>query len=94
MPTPPRTESDEEVTGKARRSERMATVIAASVLRALGKPTDLFRVSVVWLWENRYRVNVQVGPDAVSTRIVHSYFLEVDEAGAVLTASPSIARLY
>lgn len=94
MSTSSRTESDEEVLGKARRAERLATVVAASVLHALGKPTDLFRVSVVWLWENRYRVNVQVGPDAVSARVAHSYFLEVDEAGAVLTASPAIARLY
>lgn len=90
----PRAESDEEVRGKAQRAERLATAIAASVLRELGKPTDLFRVSVVRLWENHYRVNVQTGSDAVSARVAHSFFLEVDEAGAVLTSAPAIARVY
>ena len=94
MSTPSRTESAEEVTAQALRAERLAAVIAASVLRELGKPTDLFRVSVVRLWEHHYRVNVQTGPDAVSARVAHSFFLKVDEAGAVLAASPAIARLY
>lgn len=91
MSTPSRTESDDEVVARA---ERLATAIAASVLRALGKPADLFRVSVVRLWESHYRVNVQTGPDAVSARVAHSYFLVVDGGGAVLAATPAIARLY
>ncbi len=90
----PRAESDEEARGKAQRAERLATVIAASVLRELGKPADLFRVSVVQLWEHHYRVNVQTGPDAVSARVAHSFFLKVDEAGAVLASAPAIARVY
>jgi hypothetical protein len=94
MSTPSRTESVEEVTARALRAERLAALISASVLRELGKPTDLFRVSVVRLWDDHYRVNVQTGPDAVSARVAHSFFLKVDEAGAVLAASPAIARLY
>jgi hypothetical protein len=94
MSTPSRTESDEEMTAKALKAERLAALISASVLRELGKPADLCRISVVRLWENRYRVNVQTGPDAVSARVAHSFFLEVDEGGGVVTASPAIARLY
>lgn len=94
MSTPSRAEPDEEVTGKALRAERVALAITASVLRELGKPTDLFRVAVVRLWENHYRVNVQTGPDAVSARVAHSFFLKVDEAGAVLGSTPAITRVY
>ena len=94
MSTPSPAQPDEEVAGKAQRAERIALAITASVLRELGKPTDLFRVAVVKLWKNRYRVNVQTGPDAVSARVAHSFFLEVDEAGAVLSSAPAITRQY
>lgn len=90
----PHAESDEGVVGRSMKAERLATAIAASVLRELGKPRDLFRVSVVRLWENHYRVNVQTGPDAVSARVAHSFFLKVDETGAVLAATPAITRVY
>lgn len=66
MPTPSRAEPDEMARGEALRGERVALAITAAVLRQLGKPADLYRVSVVRLWENRYRVNVQTGADAVS----------------------------
>ncbi len=72
----------------------MTAVITASVLRELGTPVDLFRISVVRLWGSHYRVNVHSGSDAVSARVAHSFFLKVDEAGAVLAASPTIVRLY
>jgi hypothetical protein len=94
MSTPTPAQPDEEVSGKALRAERIAGAIVVSVLRDLGKPADLFRVTVVRLWNNHYRVNVQTGPDAVSARVAHSFFLEVDEAGAVLTSNPAITRLY
>jgi hypothetical protein len=63
-------------------------------MNALGQPRDLFRLSVVRLWENRYRVNVQTGDDAVSARIAHSFFLAVDADGNVLESIPAITRLY
>jgi hypothetical protein len=94
MSTPSRAGPDEEVLGKALRAERIALAITAAVMRQLGKPADLFRVSVVRLWENRYRVNVQTGADAVSARVAHSFFLEADEAGAVLASVPAITRVY
>jgi hypothetical protein len=45
------------------------------------------------LWEAHYRVNVFIGADAVSARLAHSYFLETDEAGNILTATPKLTRL-
>lgn len=94
MSTPSPAQPDEEVIGKSLRTEQIAGLIAAFVLRDLGKPADLFRVSVVRLWENHYRVNVQTGTDAVSARVAHSFFLNVDDAGAVLASAPAITRLY
>jgi len=94
MSTPPRAKPDEDVIGKALRAERIAAAITASVLRDLGRPADLYRVAGVRLWKDRYRVNVQTGPDAVSVRVAHSFFLEADEAGAVLASVPAITRLY
>lgn len=94
MSTPIRTEPDEETIGQALRAERIALAISASVLRELGRPTDLFRILVVRLWENHYRVNVQTGPDAVLARVAHSFFLVADGGGTVLAATPAIARLY
>ena len=94
MSTPSRAESDEEATARALRAERVALAITAAVLRQLGKPADLFRVSVVRLWENRYRVNVHTGPDAVSARVAHSFFLTADDDGRVVASDPAITRLY
>jgi hypothetical protein len=37
---------------------------------------------------------VVVGPDAVSARIAHSYFLVADGAGNVLASTPRLTRLY
>ncbi len=94
MPAPTPAQPDEEVVGKAARAERVAVTISAAVMKALGHPAELFRVSVVRLWGNHYRVNVQTGPDAVSARIAHSYFLTADDNGQVLASVPAIARLY
>ncbi len=92
MPTP--AQPDEEVVGKGLSAEHLATAIGVSVMKALGRPTDLFRISVVRLWSNRYRVNVQTGPDAVSARVAHSFFLEADAGGAVVASNPVISRMY
>jgi hypothetical protein len=94
MTPPSRTESDENQTGETPPAERLAAAVAASVLRALGKPPDLSRVAVVRLWGSHYRVNVQTGTSATFARVAHSYFLAVDEAGAIRAANPAIARLY
>jgi hypothetical protein len=87
-------EPDEETTAKVRRAEQQAATITAFVMRALGRPPDLFRVTVVRLWRHHFRVNVQTGTDVTSARIAHSYFLAVDESGQVIASDPAIARQY
>jgi hypothetical protein len=64
------------------------------VLLALGEPTDLVRVQVRELWDRRYRVNVYVGTDVISARVAHSYFLETDADGTIITSTPKIDRRY
>jgi hypothetical protein len=82
-----------ELAEEAQRAAHRATVLGASVMKALGQPADFIRVSVVPLWENHYRVNVQTGTDA-AVRIAHSFFLTTDESGRVIGSVPAITRLY
>lgn len=93
MATPSPTQ-DEEARDKHQREARRAVVIAAFVMGALGHPEDFLRVTVVPLWGNRFRANVQTGTDAASTRIAHSFFLTTDESGQVIESVPAITRLY
>ena len=93
-PTPTPTPPDEDTQGESRKAEQLATAVGAAVLNTLGRPDGLFRVSVVRLWRNRYRVNVHTGPDAVSTRISDSFFVAVDKAGAVVESNPALPRRY
>jgi hypothetical protein len=65
-----------------------------SVMGDLGRPEGLQRVQVRSLWNGRYRVNVLVGPDAVSCKVAHSFFLQADACGKVLWSVPDITRLY
>jgi hypothetical protein len=91
MPTQPpkhRTEQDRQ------ERPRFDTVIRKSVLQALGEPEDLLSVQVRPLWEDRYRVNIFVGPEAAWARIAHSYFIAIDDAGHILASSPLIRRQY
>lgn len=69
-------------------------VIRAAVIRSLGRPPGLYRVAVLPLWQSYYRVNVLTGADATTTSIPHSYFVEVGEDGAIISAVPSIVRHY
>jgi len=68
--------------------------IAEQVVQSLGSPTDLRNVQVRPLGGDRYRVNVVVGKDFNSARIVDSFFLTADDEGKILTSSPEIARMY
>lgn len=77
-----------------RKPAELAAAVGAAVMRGLGRPRDLFRVAAVRLWGNHYRVNVQTGPDAVSLRIAHSFFVEADEKGNVLGSVPALERRY
>jgi len=69
-------------------------LIRGQVIQRLGEPEHLVRVQVRLLWDNRYRVNVFVGPDAASARIAHGYFVRVDPAGAIVASEPAIRRRY
>src|SRR5262245_46217821 len=73
---------------------RLTTLIANHVMRTLGQPGDLHSVQVRRLWENRYRVNVFVGPNAASAKVAHSYFLIADDGGNILASTPNLRRTY
>ena len=68
--------------------------IRVGVLTSLGRPPELYRVDVLSLWSNHYRVNVMVGADPTSLRIAHSYFVEAGADGHILTATPQVFLLY
>ena len=73
---------------------RRNAAIGRHVLHGLGQPGALLRVDVRHLWEDHFRVNVVIGPDAASARIAHSYFLVADGAGNVLASTPKLTRRY
>jgi hypothetical protein len=73
---------------------RREDAIRGGVLAALGLPADLYRVAVLPLWGDHYRVNVVTGDDPTSVRIRHSYFLAADGRGNIIEVTPRIARLY
>jgi hypothetical protein len=90
-------EQKDKAQREARRQEecaRLEAVIAAGVLRGLGRPADFLRAGARPLWGNYYRVNVFAGPDAASARIAHSFFLETDGEGHILTSDPPVTRAY
>ena len=74
--------------------ERLAAVIGNRVIRTLGQPGDLHLVQVRHLWEDYYRVNVIVGADGASAKVLHSYFLVVDLNGNIIESTPKITRQY
>lgn len=86
-------EPDETALRKADDAQR-ATAVGRAVMAGLGRPTDFFRVSVVRLWENNYRVNVLTGPDLSALVIAHSYFVTADDRGNVVGTTPPLARRY
>jgi hypothetical protein len=68
--------------------------IGAAVLRALGRPARLWRVAVLPLWGNHYRVNVLTGDDPTAVQILNSYFVTADDCGAILASTPPIRKQY
>ena len=92
---------DEEERTERQRAERegqeaglLEAVVRDNVMYDLGSPPGLHRVQVKCLWAGRYRVNVFVGDDAASFKVAHSYFLEADGDGKVLTSTPPVTRAY
>ncbi len=88
--TPPRAERPAEETAATLPDQ----AVQSGVLTALGRPPGLYRVAVRPLWENRFRVNVLVGPDYTSARIAHSFFVETDATGRIHSSTPRITKLY
>lgn len=94
MATPSPVKSDDDQGSKKQRAEQLAAAVCTSVISVLGRPDNMYRISAVKLWGNRYRVNVQTGADPVSTRISHSYFVATDDNGTIIESIPAITRLY
>jgi hypothetical protein len=92
MPPPPQSQVDE--TPGPQRPDEFRALIAEQVVRALGTPAGLLRVQVRRLWDRSYRVNVVLGPDALSTRIADSFFVTVDGSGTIVGTSPPLTRRY
>lgn len=72
----------------------LESVIRDNVLFDLGRPDELNRVQVTRVGGTNYRVNVFVGPDFTSCKVAHSYFLQADGNGKILSSSPAITRTY
>ena len=73
---------------------RLCDVIAANVLRTLGEPEDRHQVQVRELWGDHYRVNVFVGPDALTMKVADSFFLQADVEGNILASAPAVTKRY
>ena len=79
---------------KAEAIARLEGLVRDNVLSGLGKPAGLHRVQVKCVWGDFYRVNVYRGLDIASFTVAHSYFLEADGNGQILTSAPAITRMY
>ena len=75
-------------------AQEQKEAIIANVLSGLGRPAHLFRVAVLPLWDNHFRVNVLTGELASSVAIPNSYFVTADNAGKILGSTPIIRKLY
>jgi hypothetical protein len=82
----------EQTASEKQGQAQVSSLIGERVLLALGLPGSLHRVQVRRLWGDRYRVNVLVGEDVGSTRIIHSFFLVADQEGNIVESTPAITR--
>jgi len=67
------------------------SVVQEQVMRALGELPNLIRVQVRQLWKGRFRANVYVGVDFLTSRISHSFFLVTDDDGKITESRPPMA---
>ncbi len=88
--TPPQ---DDPVTNPPSGRKR-EEVIRLGVLAALGRPAGLYRVTVVPLWGDNFRVNVVTGDETAGVLIPNSYFVKADDVGKILGSQPPIQRQY
>jgi len=93
-----RRRDDEEAAARDARlqqeSRRLEDVIGAGLMRVLGRPADFLRTTARLLWGSCYRVNVFVGPHVASARISHSFLVEADGDGKILTCRPPVTKVY
>jgi hypothetical protein len=89
--TPPQGEPETDQLASSGRKREDA--IRAGVLTALGRPALLYKVAVVPLWDNNFRVNVVTG-DSAGVLIPNSYFVKADDLGKILGSEPPIRREY
>jgi hypothetical protein len=92
MPTAPQREQHKDL--EQHRREAQKALISEQVIYTLGEPAGLHKVQVQRLWEDHYRVNVLIGPDAVSARIANSYFLTADSDGKIIASNPKLTKRY
>src|SRR5262249_35912065 len=91
-PMPTQEHGKQQADPKKQEGKRISATIARHVLDALGQPGELHEVQVRRLWEDYFRVNVYVGADAASARVVDSFFLRADGDGNILTSTPEITK--
>jgi hypothetical protein len=87
-------QSEDNVRGETNQHEHIADAVGASVINVLGHPVNLFRVSIVRLWKDHYRVNVQTRHDTLSVLISHSFFIHADDQGNIVKSNPTLTRVY
>jgi len=85
---------NQQAEGEKQAGQQLQTIIGEQVMHALGQPIGFHLLQVRKLWEDRYRVNVFVGPDAVSATVAHSFFLITDGEGNIVNANPTITKHY
>jgi hypothetical protein len=76
------------------RNEIQTGLIGKQVIQTLGRPDGLHELQVRRLWDDHFRVNVFIGADATSARIVNSYFVKTDADGKIVRSFPRITKLY
>jgi hypothetical protein len=69
----------------------MKPLIRSLVLGVLGRPDRFLDIQVHHLWDNHFRVNVIVGSDLAACIIAQSFFLVFDDAGDMLSSTPTLA---
>jgi hypothetical protein len=79
---------------KREERELLNSVVGEQVMHRLGAPHNLIQVQVRRLWQDRYRVNVFVGPDIASAQIPNSFFLVTDGDGNIMASTPIITKQY
>ena len=72
-------------------------IIKEAVLERLGKPTNLWKIDVIHLWDNRYRVNMwceKKGRIGSTYRITDSFFVITSPEGGIVESRPQIVKRY